>query len=49
MLNIVDLIGEDEIDDLDIESLEFIVAIMNTIKIIDIRNELLIDILPLNI
>ena len=48
MLNLVDIIGEDEIKDLDIESIEFIIGIMNTIKIIDIRNELLIDILPLN-
>ena len=46
LLNLVDIIGEDKVEDLDVESVNFIVGIMNEMNIINLRNELLIKVLP---
>ena len=47
LLMLVDIIGEDKVEDLDLDSVNFIVGIMNEMKIIDLRNELLLKVLPL--
>ena len=49
LLKLVDIIGEDKVEDLDLESINFIVGIMNEMKIIDLRNELLLKVLPLKV
>ena len=49
LLMLVDIIGEDKVEDLDFESINFIVGIMNEMKIIDLRNELLLKVLPLKV
>ena len=49
LLKLVDIIGEDKVEDLDLESVNFIVVIMNEMKIIDLRNELLLKVLPLKV
>jgi len=49
LLKIVQIIGEDEVEDLDLESVSFIVGIMNELKIINLRNEILLKVLPLKI
>ena len=49
LLKLVDIIGEDKVEDLDFESINFIVGIMNEMKIIDLRNELLLKVLPLKV
>ena len=49
LLKIADIIGEDEIDNLDLDSVSFIVGIMNELKIINLRNEILLEVLPLKV
>ena len=49
LLRIAKIIGEDKIEDLDLESVSFIVAIMNELKIINLRNEILLKVLPLKV
>ena len=49
LLMLVDIIGEDKVEDLDLDSVNFIVGIMNEMKIIDLRNELLLKVLPLKV
>ena len=49
LLKLVEIIGEDEIENLDFESIDKIVGIMNAIKIIDLRNEVLLKVLPLKV
>ena len=49
LLKIAQIIGEDEIEDLDLESVSFIVSIMNELKIINLRNEILLKVLPLKV
>ena len=49
LLKIVEIIGEKELDELNSTSLNFIVEIMNRTKLISLRNELLLEILPLKV
>ena len=49
LLKLVDIIGEDEVENLDIESIYYVVNILNQIKTIDLRNEVLIKVLPLKV
>ena len=49
LLKIAQIIAEDEIENLDIESISFIVGIMNELKIISLRNEILLKVLPLKV
>ena len=46
---LVELIGEDQVENLDIESVSFIVGIMNDLKTINLRNEILLKVLPLKV
>tara|TARA_Y100001970_G_scaffold44856_1_gene56099 strand:+ start:4567 stop:6303 length:1737 start_codon:yes stop_codon:yes gene_type:complete len=49
LLKLVEIIGEKELAELNDESLNFIVEILNRTKLISLRNELLLEILPLKI
>ena len=49
ILKLVEIIGEKELDELNSKSLNFIVEIMNRTKLISLRNELLLEILPLKV
>ena len=49
LLKLVEIIGEKELTELDIESLNYIIEIMNKTKLISLRNELLLEILPLKV
>ena len=42
LLKLVEIIGEDELENLDIESIYYIVTILNEIQLIDLRNEVLL-------
>ena len=49
LLKLVEIIGKDEVENLDIESISFVVGIMNELKIISLRNEVLLKVLPLKV
>ena len=49
LLKLVDIIGEKELNELNSETLNFIIEIMNRTKLISLRNELLLEILPLKV
>ena len=49
LLKLVEIIGKDEVENLDIESISFVVGIMNELKIISLRNEILLKVLPLKV
>ena len=49
LLKLVEIIGEDELENLDIESIYYIVTILNEIQLIDLRNEVLLKVLPLKV
>ena len=49
LLKLVEIIGENELDELNSDSLFFIIEIMNRTKLISLRNELLLEILPLKV
>tara|TARA_Y100000590_G_scaffold421395_1_gene525035 strand:- start:4393 stop:6129 length:1737 start_codon:yes stop_codon:yes gene_type:complete len=49
LLNLIETIGEDKIEDLDLESVIFIVGILNDLKIIELRNKILLKVLPLKV
>ena len=49
LLKLVEIIGEDEVENLDEESLGFVVGIMNELKTADLRNEVLLKVLPLKV
>ena len=49
LLKLVEIIGEDEVENLDIESIYSVVTILNEIKTIDLRNEVLLKVLPLKV
>jgi len=49
LLKLVELIGEDQVENLDMESVGFIVGIMNELKTINLRNEILLKVLPLRV
>ena len=47
LLKLIDIIGEDKVEDLDLDSVSFISSIMNELKMIDLRNAFLLKVLPL--
>ena len=49
LLKLVEIIGEKELNELNSESLNFAIEIMNRTKLISLRNELLLEILPLKV
>ena len=49
LLKLIEIIGEDKIEDLDIESVNFVVEILNELKTIDLRNQILLKVLPLKV
>ena len=49
LLKLVEIIGEKELIELNSESLNYVVEIMNRAKLISLRNELLLEILPLKV
>ena len=49
LLKLVEIIGENELNELNSESLNFVIEIMNRTKLISLRNELLLEILPLKV
>jgi len=46
MLKIVEIIGEDKIEDLDPETLYFIIKILNKLKLNKIRNNIISKVFP---
>ena len=49
LLKLVEIIGEDNVENLDIESVSFVVGIMNELKMVSLRNEVLLKVLPLKV
>ena len=49
LLKIAHIIGEDELEDIDIESVSFIVGILNELNTVNLRNEFLLKVLPLKV
>ena len=49
LLKIVEIIGENEIENLDRDTLSYVVEIMSELKLINLRNELLLKVLPLKV
>ena len=49
LLKLVEIIGEKELNELNSESLNIVIEIMNRTKLISLRNELLLEILPLKV
>ena len=49
LLKLVEIIGEKELDELNNRTLSLIVEVMNRAKLISLRNELLLEILPLKV
>ena len=49
LLKIAQIIGEDELKDIDIESVSFIVTILNELNTINLRNDILLKVLPLKV
>ena len=49
LLKIAQIIGEDDLEDLDLDSVNFVIGIMNELKIVNLRNEILLKVLPLKV
>ena len=49
LLKIAQLIGEDDLENIDLDSLKFIVGILNELNTINLRNEILLTVLPLKV
>ena len=49
LLKISYIIVEDELENIDLESLNFIVGILNELNTINLRNEILLSVLPLKV
>tara|TARA_B100002051_G_scaffold72603_1_gene68919 strand:- start:1889 stop:3628 length:1740 start_codon:yes stop_codon:yes gene_type:complete len=49
LLKIADTIGEDSLENIDLESVIFIVEILNELKTINLRNEIILKVLPLKV
>ena len=49
LLKLIEVIGEESIEELDVDSVTFIVGILNELKTIDLRNEILLKVLPLKV
>ena len=49
LLRLVEIIGEDNLDDLGTETLNFIVSTLNAIDMDNLRNRILLKVLPLKV
>jgi len=49
MLRIVEVIGQDEIKDIDEDTLYFIISTLNQLDVDPLRNKILLKVLPLKI
>ena len=49
LLKLANIIGEDELENIDLDSLNFIVEILNELNTINLRNEILLSVLPLKV
>ena len=49
LLKLADIIGEDKLEDIDLESVSFIVGILNELNTINLRNQILLKVLPLKV
>ena len=49
LLKLVEIIGKEEVENLDVNSITFLVEIMNELKIVNLRNEILLKVLPLKV
>ena len=49
LLRLVEIIGEDNLDDLGTETLNFIVSTLNVIDMDNLRNRILLKVLPLKV
>ena len=49
LLRLVEIIGEDNIEDLGSETQYFVITVLNEINLDKIRNEILLKILPLKV
>tara|TARA_B100000965_G_scaffold181343_1_gene151321 strand:- start:1004 stop:2740 length:1737 start_codon:yes stop_codon:yes gene_type:complete len=49
LLKLVEIIGKEEVENLDTNSITFLVEIMNELKIVNLRNEILLKVLPLKV
>ena len=49
LLKLVQIIGKKEIENLDMDSLNYVIEIMNELKVINLRNEALLKVLPLKV
>ena len=49
LLKIVEIIGKDELKELDADSLYFIISILNQLDVDPIRNNILLKVLPLKV
>ena len=49
MLRLVEVIGQDELKDIDVDTMYFIINILNQLNIDPIRNKILLKILPLKV
>ena len=49
LIKIVDIVGESNLEDLDIKTVNLLVSTMNELKNVDLRNEILIEVLPLKV
>ena len=49
LLILVEIIGKEEVENLDTNSITFLVEIMNELKIVNLRNEILLKVLALKV
>ena len=49
LLRLAEIIGEDEINDMDSETIYFIISALNQLNIDELRNNILLKVLPLKI
>ena len=49
LLRLVEMIGQDMISDMDVETVHFIVNVLNQLNIDKLRNKILIKVLPLKV
>ena len=49
LLRLVEIIGQDEINNLDIDTIEFIISALNRMNMDVIRNKIILEIMPLRV
>ena len=49
LLRLVEIIGEDDVESLDADTLYFMISIFNKLDLDTIRNKILLEVLPLKI